>query len=150
MEEQPKRKNIRMKEYDYSAPGAYFVTICTRNRQPLLCDIVGDDAHIVPKKYGLIVEKYIRNVPEIEKYVLMPDHIHLIVRMDNGRMWASAPTKTLSSIVRSIKILTTKEIGVSIFQRSYYEHVIRNQQDYDEIWEYIENNPLKYIQKRTP
>ena len=150
MSDLPKRKDIRIKAYDYSAPGAYFVTICTKNRQPLLCDIVGDDAHIVPKKYGLIVEKYIRNMPEIEKYVLMPDHIHLIVRMDNGRMWASAPTKNLSSIVRSIKTLTTKEIGVSIFQRSYYDHVIRNQQDYDEIWEYIENNPLKYIQKRTP
>ena len=150
METQPKRKQIRIENYDYTAPGAYFVTICTKNRQPLLCDIVGDDAHIVPKKYGLIVEKYIRNVPEIEKYVLMPDHIHLIVRMDNGRMWASAPTKHLSSIVRSIKTLTTKEIGVSIFQRSYYDHVIRNQQDYDEIWEYIENNPMKYIQKRTP
>ena len=92
MNGQPKRKQIRIENYDYSAPGAYFVTICTKNRQPLLCDIVGDDAHIVPKKYGLIVEKYIRNVPEIEKYVLMPDHIHLIVRMDNGRMWASAPT----------------------------------------------------------
>ena len=150
METQPKRKQIRIKDYDYSAPGAYFVTICTKNRQPLLCDIVGDDAHIVPKKYGLIVEKYIRNVPEIEKYVLMPDHIHLIVRIDNGRMWASAPTKNLSGIVRSIKTLTTKEIGVSIFQRSYYDHVIRNQQDYDEIWGYIENNPLKYMQKRTP
>ena len=150
METQPKRKPIRIENYDYSAPGAYFVTICTKNRQPLLCDIVGDDAHIVPKKYGLIVEKYIRNVPEIEKYVLMPDHIHLIVRMDNGRMWASAPTKNLSGIVRSIKTLTTKEMGVSIFQRSYYDHVIRNQQDYDEIWEYIENNPMKYIQKRTP
>ena len=150
METQPKRKQIRIKDYDYSAPGVYFVTICTKNRQPLLCDIVGDDAHIVPKKYGLIVEKYIRNVPEIEKYVLMPDHIHLIVRMDNGRMWASAPTKNLSGIVRSIKTLTTKEIGVSIFQRSYYDHVIRNQQDYDEIWGYIENNPLKYMQKRTP
>ena len=150
METQPKRKQIRIKDYDYSAPGAYFVTICTKNRQPLLCDIVGDDAHIVPKKYGLIVEKYIRNVPEIEKYVLRPDHIHLIVRMDNGRMWASAPTKNLSGIVRSIKTLTTKEIGISIFQRSYYDHVIRNQQDYDEIWGYIENNPLKYMQKRTP
>ena len=78
-------------------------------------------------------------------------------------MWASTPTdgnaradtcihanNRIASIVRSIKILTTKEIGVPIFQRSYYyDHVIRNQQDYDEIWEYIENNPRKWsIQKR--
>ena len=146
----PNRKQNRLENFDYNKNGAYFITICVKDRKKILCDIVGDDAHIVPKKYGLIVEKYIRNVPEIEKYVLMPDHIHLIVRMDNGRMWASAPTKHLSSIVRSIKTLTTKEIGVSIFQRSYYDHIIRNPQDYDEIWRYIENNPLKYTQKRTP
>ena len=164
--EQPKRKQNRIPEYDYSQTGAYFVTICTRDRQRILSSIVGDDAHIVPKAYGRIAEKYIRNVPEIEKYVIMPDHIHMIIRLDNGSMWASTPTDTteplrvgadahirpknrIASIVRSIKTLTTKETGKSIFQRSYYDHVIRNQQDYNEIWEYIENNPGKWaIQKR--
>ena len=107
--------------------------------------IVGDDAHIVPKKYGLIVEKYIRNVPEIKKYVIMPDHIHMIIHIDNGTMWASSPTKKVGNIVRSLKILTSKEIGKSIFQRSYYDHVIRNEQDYNEIWDYIESNPMKWI-----
>ena len=70
----------------------------------------------------------------------------MIIRLENGSMWASTPTKTnrVASIVRSIKTLTTKEIGVPIFQRSYYDHVIRNQQDYNEIWEYIENNPCKW------
>ena len=74
-------------------------------------------------------------------------------------MWASTPTNItdihirtnnkIASVVRSIKILTAKEIGTAIFQRSYYDHVIRNQQDYNEIWEYIENNPRKWIiQKR--
>ena len=141
----PKRKPIRLEEYDYSQNGVYFVTICTKDRKPILCDIVGDDAHIVPKKYGLIVEKYIRNVPEIDKYVVMPDHIHMIIRIDNGTMWASSPTKNISSIIRSIKVLTTKEIGESIFQRSYYDHIIRNQGDYNEVWEYIENNPIKWV-----
>ncbi len=55
------------------------------------------------------------------------------------------PTKKIASIVQSIKVLVTKEIGEAIFQRSYYDHIIRNQQDYDEIWEYIENNPRKWI-----
>ena len=141
----PKRKPIRLEEYDYSQNGVYFVTICTKDRKPILCDIVGDDAHIVPKKYGLIVEKYIRNVPEIDKYVVMPDHIHMIIRIDNGTMWASSPTKNISSIIRSIKVLTTKEIGESIFQRSYYDHIIRNEGDYKEVWEYIENNPIKWV-----
>ena len=140
----PRRKPNRIAGYDYSQNGAYFVTICTQEREKILSNIVGDDAHIVPQPYGQVVEKYIRNAPEIEKYVIMPDH--MIIRLDNGSMWASTPTKRnrVASIVRSIKTLTTKEIGVPIFQRSYYDHVIRNQQDYNEIWEYIENNPRKW------
>ena len=161
----PTRKPNRIEGYDYSQTGAYFITICTQNRKRVLCEIVGDDAHIVPKPYGQIVEKYIRNVPEIEKYVVMPDHIHMIIRLENGSMWASTPTQEanglpvgagayirpqhskIASIVRSIKILTTKEIGEPIFQRSYYDQVIRNQQDYNEAWEYIEYNPQKWIEK---
>ena len=153
MNELPKRKEIRLKEFDYSSPGAYFITICVKDRKPILSEIVGDDAHIVPKPYGAVVEKYIRNGPEIEKYVFMPDHIHMILRLADGSMWASTPTDAnalrpknrIASIVRSVKVLTTKEIGQSIFQRSYYDHVIRNQRDYNEIWEYIENNPKKYL-----
>ena len=141
----PKRKPNRLNDFDYSQNGAYFVTICTQDRKKILSEIVGDDAHIVPKPYGRIAEKYIRNVPEIEKYVIMPDHIHMLILLDNGSMWASTPTNKIASIVRSIKVLVAKEIGESIFQRSYYDHVIRNQRDYDEIWEYIENNPKKWI-----
>ena len=156
-----RRKPNRIPEYDYNQNGAYFVTICTHDRKKVLSDIVGDDAHIVPKPYGIIAEKYIRNVPQIEKYVIMPDHIHMIIRLENGSMWASTPTNRnvgtdghiqqknkIASIVRSIKTLTTKEIGVPIFQRSYYDHVIRNQQDYNEVWEYIESNPQKWIIKK--
>ena len=80
---------------------------------------------------------------EILEGKLMPDHIHMIIRLDGK----AQQNKQVSSIVRSIKTLTTKEVGKSIFQRSYYDHVIRNQQDYNEIWEYIENNPMKWIKK---
>ena len=123
--ELPNRKPNRIEGYDYSQDGAYFVTICTQDRKKILSQVVGDDAHIVPKPYGRIVEKYIRNVNEIEKYVIMPDHIHMIIRLDNGSMWASTPTdikpqhNRISNIVRSIKTLTAKEIGEPIFQRSY-------------------------------
>ena len=149
----PQRKQNRLPDYDYSQNGAYFVTICTKDRRKILSQIVGDDAYIVPKPYGKVVEKYIRNASEIEKFVIMPDHIHMIIRLDNGSMWASTPTdevqinpkNKVASIVRSIKTLSTKEIGEPIFQRSYYDHVIRNQRDYDEIWQYIENNPQKWI-----
>ena len=146
--ELPERKQNRLCDYDYSQNGAYFVTICTQNRRKILSDIVGDDAHIVPKPYGRIAEKYIRNVPEIEKYAIMPDHIHILIRLDNGSMWASTPTNKIANIVRSFKVLVTKEVGESIFQRSYYDHIIRNQQDYDEAWEYIENNPYKWMLDR--
>ena len=145
----PQRKQNRLENYDYSQNGAYFITICVKDRKRLLSDIVGDDAHIVPKKYGCVVEKYILNVPEIEKFVIMPDHIHLIIKIDNGSMWASTPTKKVENIVRSLKILVTKEIGKPIFQRSYYDHVIRNQEDYNEIWEYIDNNPKKWLINKT-
>ena len=78
-----RRKPNRIPEYDYNQNGAYFVTICTHDRKKVLSDIVGDDAHIVPKPYGTIAEKYIRNAPEIENYVIMPDHIHMIIRLEN-------------------------------------------------------------------
>ena len=146
--ELPQRKRNRLPGYDYGQNGAYFITVCTKERKRILSDIVGDDAHIVPKPIGRIAEKYIRHVPEIEKYVIMPDHIHMIIRLDGGAMRASLPTKNrVAGIVRSIKALTTKEVGEAVFQRSYYDHVIRNQQDYDEVWEYIENNPRKWINR---
>ena len=147
--ELPQRKKIRVGEYDYSQCGAYFVTICTQNRRPILSNIVGDDAHIVPKRYGQIAEKYLRNAAEIEKYVIMPDHIHMLIRLEEqGAEKRSPQASRIASIVRSIKTLTTKEIGEPIFQRSYYDHVIRNQRDYNEIWEYIENNPRKWMLTR--
>ena len=147
--ELPQRKKIRVGEYDYSQCGAYFVTICTQNRRPILSNIVGDDAHIVPKRYGQIVEKYLKNAAEIEKYVIMPDHIHMLIRLEEqGAEKRSPQASRIASIVRSIKTLTTKEIGEPIFQRSYYDHVIRNQRDYNEIWEYIENNPRKWMLTR--
>ena len=146
--ELPERKRNRLPDYDYSQNGAYFITICTQNRRKILSDIVGDDAHIVPKTYGAIAEKYIRNILEVEKYAIMPDHIHMLIRLDYGSMWASTPTNKIANIVRSIKVLVTKEVGESIFQRSYYDHIIRNQQDYDEVWEYIENNPHKWMLDR--
>ena len=143
-----KRKPNRLVNYDYSRNGAYFITICTQNRIEILCDIVGDDAHIVPKKCGIIAEKYIKTIPGINKYVIMPNHIHMIIKIEDGTMWASSPTRSLSDIVKSFKTLVTKEIGKPIFQRSFYDHIIRGEQDYREIWDYIDGNPAKWRQDR--
>ena len=146
--ELPKRKQNRLDDYDYSTAGKYFVTICTKNKAKILCDVVGGDAHIAPHveltPYGKIVEKYLCSESRVEKYVIMPNHIHLIVHLD-GTMWASSPT-TVSNIVRSFKVLVTKEVGTSLFQRSYHDHIIRDERDYREIWDYIEDNPRKWAE----
>ncbi len=117
--------------------------------------IVGDDAYIVPKnnlsECGLICKKYIENINikynnvTVDKYVIMPNHIHLIIVL-NGTMRASSPTVNIENIVRSFKIMVTKTIGVSIWQRSYHDHIIRGDEDYRKIWKYIDTNVLKWEQ----
>ena len=151
----PQRKHTRLKNYDYSKNGYYFITICTKDKKPILGKIVGRDALIPPdiilSNIGKIVDEYINNVNniynfiKIDKYVIMPNHIHMIIKFEfplDGGMLASRPT--LHTIIRSIKTMVTKELGYSIWQSSYYEHIIRNQQSYQEIWQYIDNNPLKW------
>ena len=102
---------------------------------------------------GQIVKKYIENINVVYKnihigsYVIMPDHLHMIVCINPGSMWASTPTEEISipQIIRSFKIMVTKEIGYSIWQRNYYEHIIRNKKEYYQICKYIEQNPLKWV-----
>ena len=151
--ELPKRKPTRLKGYDYSTPGAYFITICVKDRKQLLSKIVGDDAYIVPQnnlsEYGMVCDKYINNINIkyenvlVDKYVIMPNHIHLIVFL-NGTMRASSPTKNIETIIRSFKTMASKEIGYSIWQRSYHDHIIRDEKDYRKIWEYIDTNVLRW------
>ena len=142
------RKPNRLKDYDYSTDGAYFITLCTQNRRALLSNIVGDDAHIVPTTRGKIAEKYLRSMPGIDRYVMMPNHIHLIVVIRSGTMWASSPTQSVPQLIRSFKTLVTKELGEQIWQRSYYDHVIRDEADYLRIAEYIQNNPARWREDR--
>ena len=160
MSEIPKRKQIRIKDYDYSAPGAYFVTICTKNRAQILWETVGADI-IRPQDVSLsvvgkIVEQGVLQISNhydhiaVDKFCIMPNHVHLILVIQNNEDGRMISTPTVSTVVGSMKRWVSKQIGRSIWQKSFYEHGIRNQQDYDEIWEYIDNNPLKYMQKRTP
>jgi len=147
-----------LKNYDYSTNGAYFVTICTKERANILSTIdVGKAALCLPilelSDIGRIAEKYINNVNVVydgvmvDEYVIMPNHIHLIITIDNfGRQRAAFPT--LSDIVRSIKIMIRKETGKSFFQTSFYDHIIRSEQDYLKIWRYIDTNPEKWTEDR--
>lgn len=162
--ERPTRKPNRLPEYDYSQNGAYFVTICTGDKQNLFWNTVGADIirqqmedeefvlHLPLSKYGRIAEQGILNIPQcypsvtVEKYCIMPNHIHMILSFshDCGRLIA-APT--LSRVVGQMKRWVSKQIGAGIWQKSYYERVIRNGTEYEEIWQYIQENPLKYLLK---
>ena len=154
--ELPKRKKIRLDGYDYSSNGVYFVTICVKDRHELLGEIiVGDDAHIVPNiklsEIGMVVQKYIDGIVGVDKYIIMPNHIHMIIIINerkNGTMWASSPTirQSISQLIKSFKTLVTKEIEFSLWQRSFHDHIIRNDQEYLRIWEYIDTNPQKWAE----
>ena len=155
----PQRKQLRLPDYDYSAPGAYFVTICTRDRRCILSDVtVGAAISRPPEvrltRYGEIVDLAIRNIPSVypsvsvDHYVIMPNHIHLILQIhcvEDGRM-ISAPT--ISTVVGQMKRWISRQAGTALWQKSYHEHVIRNENDYRDIWEYIENNPIRWAEDR--
>ena len=154
----PQRKPNRLPHFDYSTPGAYFITICTQNRLPILSSIVGggafDAPHIQLTRAGQTVYKYIdsgNRIPEItaDKFVIMPNHIHLILLVDNtsssGTSRAPSPTNAIiPHFVSTFKRFCHRDIGQTIFQRSYHDHVIRNERDYLKIWEYIDSNPAKW------
>lgn len=153
----PRRKSLRLKGHDYTQ-GWYFVTVCTANRFPYLGTSVqnepgvGADAHIGPyirlSNYGLIAERFLKTIPGIDAYVIMPNHIHLTLTLTapDGPTWASAPTQPLSVRIRSFKTLTSKAVGFQLWQRSYYEHVIRNEADYLRIRQYIAGNPARWLE----
>lgn len=142
----PQRKPNRLRGFDYSQSGAYFVTICVKDRKNILGRVVGGDAHIAPhtrlSEFGAVVEKHLQSIPGMDKYVVMPNHVHMIIIIDEGRgaMRASPPTQSIPQRIKSFKTLVTKNLGRAIWQRSYHDHVIRDQGDYLKIWEYIGAN----------
>jgi len=193
----PIRKNNRLKDYDYSQNGAYFVTICTHNHRNIFwenTDVsvdlslnsnptnVGADLRDHPNTYQKInvgaglrarpqnsnqnnveaglcarlqpelsqigneIKKSIQFIEEnydyisIDKYVIMPNHVHLIIIFKNTGGHGNPP---LQDIVGRFKSFTTNKYGNLLWQRSFHDHIIRNEQDYKKIWEYIDNNPMK-------
>lgn len=153
----PKRKNIRLNDYNYSSNGAYFITICTKNKENLLWKNVGANCvrpldQLPLSKIGIVIENEIYKLNtvyeniKVDKYQIMPNHIHLIIFIyedSNGRT-QFAPT--ISRIIKQFKGSITKQIGFSIWQKSFYDRVIRNEKEYQSVWNYIHNNPLKYLE----
>ncbi len=159
----PKRKPTRLKGYDYSENGVYFITICTHDRKCLFSNIVGA-IHEFPEnkltQYGEFAKQVIEILPvrfnvSIPKYVIMPNHIHLIIEIydnDEKRAIRESPLQHHRSIVDKmvgfLKMNVSKKIhntySNKIWQRSYHDHIIRGEKDYQEIWEYIDTNVIRW------
>ena len=138
----PARKSPRMKHYDYSTPNYYFVTICTNGKRCLF----GEPNQL--NTLGRIAEDKLRQIDRhfagvmVDKYVVMPNHIHVILALQQSNA-------ELSAIVGQYKAAVTKQArtiipDVVVWQGSFHDHVIRNQQAYEKIWLYIEGNPGKW------
>ena len=152
----PKRKHPRLNHYDYSTASAYFITICTHSRRCLLSRIVGRGlapAKIQYTAYGQIAQEQLLLLEQrypsliIDQYVIMPNHIHAILLLEETAGDSQRPT--VMDIVCAYKSLTTRQCKKvqpidKLFQTSFYEHVIRGCEDYKEIAQYIVNNPKQW------
>ena len=169
------RKSIRLKGYDYSQPGWYFVTICTQNHELLFGYI--KNGKMVLNDPGIMIKNIWNEIPQfyhgidIGIHQIMPNHLHGIINITNvatdpcvcpdfGQSLGLAPTISLPEVVQRFKSLTTKHYigGVKqynwcrfnkkLWQRNYYEHVIRDEKDLNRIQQYIIENPLKWQDDR--
>ena len=150
----PVRKPNRLPNFDYNTPGAYFITICTRDRKNLFWADVGASIarpqNPVLSRYGVIVDDAIREIPlhyptiSVDHYVVMPNHIHLLLQINTDADGRAMLAPTISRVVQQMKGIVTKQIGRTIWQKLFHDHVIRSEKDYLKIWEYIDNNPAKW------
>ncbi len=154
----PKRKLTRLKGYDYSLPGAYFVTICTQNRELLFeMESVGNNLCVVHPEQNRIIHKWLKETEnkfdniKIDKYVIKPNHIHIIVVITERHAGRSLhdvmrwfETMTTNEYIRDVKKGMLKPFNKKLFQQSFHDHIIRGKKDYQKIWEYIDTNPLKW------
>ena len=151
--ELPKRKSPRLTGYDYSTNGAYFITICTKDKKPIFGYVGADSisARTIRRTFIETIQKY----PQIASpiFTVMPNHFHAIITIERADM-ESAPT--ISEVIQSFKRYSTIEciklvkkgkiskFDKQIWQRSFYDHVIRDEKGYIKIWNYIEGNPSKW------
>ncbi len=167
------RRSVRLKGYDYSQAGAYFVTLCAHNRECLFGDVgarraVPDSVpEMILSNFGdIVVAEWLKTATihagiELGEFVVMPNHFHGILILGEGTA-RRAPTiekfgqpvaGSIPTIIRSFKSAVTKCIneirntpGAPVWQRNYYEHIIRNEADYTGIVEYIAHNPQQWAE----
>lgn len=157
------RRSIRLKEFDYASPWWYYVTICTHERRCLFGRIQNGQMYL--NELGEIVEKgwmntkNIRPNVELDEFIIMPNHLHGIIIIERGVLQYAptdeikfhSPSQSLGAIVRGFKSSVTKQINElrqtpsqPVWQRNYYEHIIRNQKDLERIRHYIHFNVSKW------
>ena len=157
------RKPLRLEQYDYDSPGCYFITICVKEKHPVLwcrgAQCAPADTGPKLSEVGEVIREAILRISRayphvsVEKYVIMPNHIHMILQVNRGRTLC-APTQPfarrpiVARVVKHMKEYVTKTIGFSIWQKSYHDHIIRDEADYLRIWEYIDTNPAKWREDR--
>ena len=149
------RKRLRLPQFDYSSNGAYFITICTQNKEKLFGEPGRSSraAEMIAREWEEIIHNY--TYLKCFQYVVMPNHVHMLVMIDSDK---GEPCCSISDIIRVFKSKTTVEyikmvksgnampFKKKLWQRSYYDHVIRNEQDFQEAWQYIESNPRRRLE----
>ena len=158
MDNYVRRKPNRCSSWNYSSNGSYFITVCTENKRCVLGKtVVGDGVLDVPKvflsEYGEICFKQIEEMQAVyddiktDKFIIMPNHIHFIITIKNDYGTSRTPSPTNAKIpgyISTFKRFTNKKIGFDIWERSYYDRIIRSENEYSEIWQYIDSNATKW------
>ena len=162
-----KREPNRLRDYDYSQDGYYFITVCTRDRREFFGNI--REAKVDLNRYGEIVNQCWRDLPRhypncsLDSFVIMPNHVHGIIVIDNGNVVGNGlkpfPTQGLSEMIRGFKTFSSRKMNEEIkidnkfqWQKSFYDHIIRNDKSLENLRQYIICNPLKWeldIENRT-
>ncbi len=153
-QEFPTRKNHRLKEFDYSSPGYYFITFCTADRKNFLWSenrngpISAKDVKL--SAFGEVLKETIESIHDhypayyVDNYVIMPDHVHLILRIvrhENDDETKKTPA--VSRVIQQVKGVVSKRTGCRLWQKLFYDHIIRDKEDYEIHMQYIDNNPAE-------
>ena len=160
--EHPKRKPNRLKTFDYGSAGAYFITVCTKDGDPLFWNedteamirtcllsyqpVGANRIRSFLSEAGQIVDRAIQDISlryqnvKVDHYVIMPNHIHILLRI------CETSERSVSDIIGQTKRRISKELSKSMWQKSFYDHIVRDEEDWRRIWTYIENNPAHWEQ----
>ena len=140
-------------------PNAYFITVCTENRRNLFWTDVGvaivtDPENLPLTNLGMMVKQVIYDIPRhypaitVDHAVVMPNHIHLLLQIKTDIDGRPMAAPTIPTVINQTKGVISKKAGFSVWQKGFYDHVIRNDNDYREIWNYIEGNPGKWTEDK--